>query len=279
MKRRLVPIALFVAAFLLTLALSLPFDLLAARVVLARLAEATGVAWSAQSVQLSLLSLPPALEARDVTATSSDGMTLTVPRARIRPGWGLLFGRRSAVLEIEPGDGVIALEVDRDRVRVRARGLKLERLKALRLVTDWRYAGDAELDGEWRGTTLAAATGEFSWRAEDLQVEGARLLGIDFPPARLGRSQGRLTLAHGVLAVAEGSAEGGTLGVRLTGQVTLSKSWRDSVLAVVTTLTPTPEWEASLGSSAGMLRFVRQPDGTMKLTTAGTIAHPQVTLQ
>lgn len=279
MKRRLLYIILFLLAFLLTLAISLPLDLLAARIVFARAAEATGMTWSANTVRLSFLSFPPAVEAVEVSVTLPGGTLASVPRARLQAGWGLLVGRRSLALTLDPGDGEIAIDVAQDRVRVEARGLRLERLPVLKLFTEWRYAGTLDLNGEWRGATLAEANGEFRWRADDLRVEGARLLGIEFPPARLGVSEGRLTLANAALVVAEGAATGGTLGVGLSGQVTLSKSWRESVLAIVTTLTPTPEWEEGLGSSAGMLRFVRRPDGTLRLTTTGTIAKPQVALQ
>lgn len=277
MMRRAAYLLVFACAFLATAAATMPLDLLAARHVFGRLSTATGAAWRSGDIRIDPFAMPPAIVARDLEVAIPG-----VPRAvrlagvRVAPGWGLFAGRRAFTLTVEPGAGELRIAVDGDRVRIDGRDLELARLDALDLVTSWRYAGVLSVRGAWQGLGMKTAEGEITWEARDLRVDGAGLAGVRFPPTALGRSAGKLVLAGGTVRIAEGKAEGGEVTAALTGAITLANPWRESVLGVTTVLTPTAAWEQKLGETARLLSFMKQPDGSLRLTSTGTIARTRL---
>lgn len=277
MMRRVVYFFVFACAFLVTTAATMPLDLLTARYVYGQLSAATGAAWRSGEIAIDLFTLPPAVVARDLEVAIPGGpRAVRIAGVRVAPGWGLLAGRRSFTLTVEPGAGELRIVVDGDRVRMDGRDLELARIDALDLFSSWRYAGLLSVRGSWQGLGMKTAEGEITWEAQGLRVDGAELAGVKFPPTTLGRSEGKLELGGGTVRIAEGKVEGGEVAATLSGAITLANPWRESVLGMTTVLTPTAAWEQKLGETARLLSFMKQPDGSLRLTSTGTMARTRL---
>lgn len=275
MRRILIHGAVFAAAFLLTLAFSLPLELLAARLVFARIARATGFGVQVADVRLVPWALPPALDASGVAFVAPDGVRIDVPRVRVSPGLGILWGRRAFRAELYPGDGRITARYDGETMTLTGTGLRLERLSLLGAITDWRFTGPLDIEGEVAGTSLKTAHGALRFESSEASVSGARFLGMNFPEANLGRVTVAWRLANGTLLVKDARASGGNMGVRAEGGITLSDPWNASVLGLTASLSPSPEFLASMGPSGRLLTLASKPDGTVLVGVGGTLSAPQ----
>jgi type II secretion system protein N len=269
----LLHLALLGLAFLLALALLLPYNLLADRLVFDRIREETGVEISARRI---LPGWPGTMHAENVLARTrwkNEVIEMAIPSASARIDLLSLLGTRTGGLELDLAGGRVAIRLESSRTILRADRIELARFEPLGRITGWRLAGEAEMTATIaREGAISAMNGDLRVKARNVEAGGVNFLGLDLAPIRLASFDAEIALENGRATIRKAAASGGNLDFTAEGGATLAAPLKNSALDLLVRFRPGAPIEAAVGASA--LKLMIRPDGAIHLGLAGTLEKP-----
>lgn len=269
----LLHLVLLSLAFILALALLLPYNLLAERLVFERIREVTGLEVSARHIRPGW---PGTMHAENVLARArwkNEVIEIPIPSAAARIDLFSLLGTRTGGLELDLAGGRVTIRLEPSQAILRADRIDLARFEPLGRITGWRLAGEAEMTATVaREGAISAMNGDLRVKARSVEAGGVNFLGLDLAPIRLASFDAEIAIENGRATVRKAAASGGNLDFTVEGGATLAAPLKNSALDLLVRFRPGAPIEAAVGASA--LKLMIRQDGAIHLGLGGTIEKP-----